>query len=199
MVGDVGSRPDGQRDGRVLGEQREYFVGDVAFEAADGVAVGEAFGGASGDACHGSGFLVTFAQQHDAVQGGGGLPVTTAREAEALPCSGGRRYGRDAAEGGELSLGSHAIWIVSGSGEQVRGNKRADTACGRESRVLATGKQSELVIDMGNVCRQRVVALRERDCKFVAVKATIILPDGLGRADQQTVDLIDARGAGFGG
>ena len=104
---------------------------------------------------------MAFAEQDNTVQGSASLPVTTARETKALPCSGGRRYGRDAAEGGELSLGSNAIWIVSGSGEQVRGDKRADTACGRESRVLATGNQAELVIDMGNVCRQRVVALRE--------------------------------------
>lgn len=38
---------------------------------------------------------MAFAQQHDAVQGGVLLPDTAARETEALPCSGGRWYGRD--------------------------------------------------------------------------------------------------------
>jgi len=98
---------------------------------------------------------VAFAQQHDAVQGGVGLPVTTARETEALPCSGGCQYGCDAAEGCELSLGGDAFWVVAGSGEQVRGNERADTACGHESRVLTTGEEAELLGDMGDIGRQR--------------------------------------------
>nr|WP_241981908.1 hypothetical protein [Cryobacterium ruanii] len=104
---------------------------------------------------------MAFVKQHDAVQGRVGLPVTTARKTEALPCSGGCWYRCDAAEGCELNLGSNAIWIVIGGGEQVRGNVWADSAYGQESWVLTAGKQAELVIDMSNVCRQRLVALRE--------------------------------------
>ena len=87
--------------------------------------------------------------------------------------------------------------------------------------VLTLGKQAELVIDRSNVFRQRLVALREplrgyssyqprsgprrRTCaresdrQFVTVKATKILSDCLGRTDQQSVDLIDARVACRGG
>nr|WP_241984504.1 hypothetical protein [Cryobacterium sp. Hb1] len=201
-------------------QQCEYFVGDVAFEAADDVAVGEAFSSPPGNIGR-TGFFMVFAKQHDAVHGYAGLPVTTARETEALPCSGGCWYRCDAAEGCELILGSNVMSIVSGGGEQVGGNEWADSACGHEGRVLTNGEDSELLVDMGNVCRQRLVALREpfrgcssyhlrigsrrRTCaresdrQFGAVKATKILSDCLGRADQQSVDLIDARGACLGG
>nr|WP_233197564.1 hypothetical protein [Cryobacterium sp. Y57] len=178
----------------------------MAFEAADGVAVGEAFNGPSGDVGRGPGFFVAFAKQYAAAQGCVGLRVTTARESEALSCSGGCWYRCDAAEGCELSLGRNAIRIVTGGGEQVRGNEWADSVCGQESWLLTNGKQAELVIDMSNVCRQRLLALRgpfrgcssyqlrsgsrrrtcarESDRQFGTVKPTKILVDCLGRADQ---------------
>ena len=59
------------------------LVGDVAFEAAGDVAVGQAFGAAALVVGGGAGFLVAFAAHDDAVQGGVGLPVAAAAEAVA--------------------------------------------------------------------------------------------------------------------
>ena len=50
-----------ERD-HAAGKYRKYFVSDVAFEAANDIAIGESFGGVSGDLGHGLETLMAFAQ-----------------------------------------------------------------------------------------------------------------------------------------
>jgi len=81
-------------------EEAVDLAGGVAFEAADGFAAGFSFCLAAFEVVAGAG-IPAQAADHDAVQGGVGLPVTAAVEAVAVGFAGGCLDGADAAEGGE--------------------------------------------------------------------------------------------------
>lgn len=64
--------------GFAVGDGVEDFVGNVAFQAADDVAICQSFGSAAVELGFGARLVVAYAQQHDAVQRTVGLPVAAA-------------------------------------------------------------------------------------------------------------------------
>src|SRR5690606_12238515 len=82
---------------------RNPGAGDVAFEAADDVFFGEAFGGAAFDVGAG-GRVVAHAGEHDPVEGGVGLPVSSPVEPVAAGPPGGGGQWCGGAEHGERRL-----------------------------------------------------------------------------------------------
>lgn len=91
------------------------FAGDVAFEAADDVAFGDAVCGAALDVGAGAG-AVAHADDDDAVEGGVGLAVAAAVEAVSVGAAAAGVDGGGAAEVGELSFGGDAVGVVPGCG-----------------------------------------------------------------------------------
>src|SRR4051794_14477247 len=85
-------------------------AGEVALEAAGGLARGFAFGGAAGDVVAG-GLVHAAAGHRDGVQSGVGGAVAAAVEAVAGGAAAAGGDGVDAAEGGEGGLGTHAAMV----------------------------------------------------------------------------------------
>src|SRR6266508_2807126 len=70
-----------------LGERRVDLAGDVAFQAADDLALALAFAGAADDVVLGR-LVVAHADEHDPVEGRVGLPVAASVWLSQLACTG---------------------------------------------------------------------------------------------------------------
>jgi len=120
---------------------------EVAFEAADGFAVGFAFGAFAFDI--GAGFGVAAgAGDCDAVDGGVDLSVAAAVEAVAVGLAGADWDRCDAAGAGELGVASEAVGAGDLADQLARG-QRAEARLGERLR-------RDLGDELGDLCLERV-------------------------------------------
>ena len=96
-----------------------------AFEAADDLGFGLAFGGSSGEVGDG-GLVEAHADDDGAVEGCVGLSVSAAVEAVSVGHAGGCRDRCDTAQPGPGGLGADAVDVVAGDDEHLGGGGGAD-------------------------------------------------------------------------
>ena len=92
------------------------LAGEVAFEAADNLGGGLAFGAAAGDVGAG-GSVPAQPDDGDAVEGGVGLEVAAAVEPVSGGLAGGGGDRAGAADGGEGGFRVQPMWVVAGGDE----------------------------------------------------------------------------------
>ena len=133
------------------------FAGDVAFEAADGVAGGFAFAGAPRGVGLGAG-VVAEADHGDAPEGLVGVAVAAAVEAVAGGLPAGGLDGAGAAEGGEGCVAVEALGVVAGGDEECGGCVGSDAVGGEQGGVGGSAQGAEFAVEGGDLSAERLVA-----------------------------------------
>ena len=110
---------------RVL-QPLEHLPCRVPFQAPDCVALGVPGGGPPGQVVHSRWVAVGHADDHDAVEGGVGLPVAATVQPAALGLAAGGLHGAGAAQGGERGRGAQPLGVVPGCDEQCGGGVGSD-------------------------------------------------------------------------
>ena len=127
------------------------FAGEEAFEAADDLGFGLAFGDAPGDV--GLRWLVVLhADDHGSVERGVGVAVSAAVEPVPGGLAGRGRDRGDSAELGESGLGVDAIGVIAGDDEHLRGDVGAHAKRGDElgcGRLGEFGENLRMCADLG--------------------------------------------------
>src|SRR6266545_1508870 len=202
----------------VAAQARSRFAGDVAFEAADGLALGLAFGEASLDI--GAGVRVpTQPGQDDAVESSIRLTVAASVEPAAFGLAGGGVDGADAAQGGEGSFAVEPVGVVAGGDEHCRGAVLTDAVAFEQLRVVGVDCGGNALFEVADLLGQVQDSLGEAAkgvdggannvvgrCR-VEVSAAAYesagtqpgqgLPQCRVRADKDRLQLVDCLGTGL--
>ena len=216
LVAEVGSVGHWWR----VGEEVVDFAGDVAFEAADGVAAGFAFAAAARGVGLGA-FVAAQADHGDAPEGLVGVAVAAAVEAVADGLPGGGCDGAGAAEGGEAGVAGEALGVVAGGDEERGGGVGSDAVGGEQGGIGGGAQGAEFAVEGGGLGGERLVASCEAaqrrlgggeqrigggggaqagagvDEGAAAVAAELVFERFVG-GDEQVVDLVVRAGAGLG-
>ena len=108
------------------------LAGDVPFQAADDLCLGQAFGGAPFDVGAGRG-VGAHPGYHDPPQGVVGLPVAGGVEAVPFGLAGGGRDRGGGAQVGPGGFGAKPFGVVPGGDQEQRGGVRADAVQGDQA------------------------------------------------------------------
>src|SRR5690606_21221694 len=114
---------------------------------------GEAFGGAAFDVGAG-GRVVAHAGEHDPVEGGVGLPVSSPVEPVAAGPPGGGGQWCGGAEHGERGLRVQPVRVVAGGDEELSGGVGADAEQLDQDRVDLRHQRVDQLIELGDLLGQ---------------------------------------------
>ena len=144
------------------------LAGDVAFEAADDLALGLAFGGAPRGVGAGA-WAVAQAADGGHVQAAVGVAVAAVVEAVTDGASGGRWDRAGAAECRERAVAAEAVDVLAGGDEQLPGVPGRDAQQLRGAWSGPRDERLELGVELGDLGVEDVDALGE--CRVDAVAA----------------------------
>ena len=164
------------------------LAGDVALEAADDLAFGQALGGAAFDVGAG-GLVVAHPDDGDDVEGAVGGSVAAA--AEPVPAGGAAAAGwlwGDAAQLGEGCFAVDAVGVVAGGDEELAGDLDPDAGSSRSSGAACFTSAS--------ICLLRVlISLSSAFQRRARSRSAVLVPAISIRSGSATSD---SRSLGFG-
>src|SRR5271157_468025 len=144
-----------------LGEVLVDLTGDVALEAADGLASGLAFGNASSNVVLGA-FVPAQARDRDRVEGRICLSIAAAVEPASVRLARGCLDWADPAERGEGGLTGQALGVVAGGEQQRGGGIWSDAVTLQQLRRVGLDGCGDVDVEFVDLAGQRQDATGEQ-------------------------------------